>query len=98
MGRHFSQAQRNEVINLHINENYSTRYLAKEFNIARSTIQNWLQAYRLEHCLEPVANNRKGKNQKSFDPSKIMMIKKIKVQIEVLEAFQNELERWDQLD
>lgn len=38
MGKHFSQGQRNKIIDLHLNENYSTKRLAKDFNISRTTI------------------------------------------------------------
>lgn len=98
MGRHFSQEQRNKIIDLHINQSYSTRRLAEDFNIGRTTIQNWLRKYREELNLDPVSPTREIVSQNSVNPARVMMLEEIKMQMEVLEAFQNELERWDQQD
>ena len=98
MGRHFSLEQRNKIINLHINQSYSTRRLADEFNSGRTTIQNWLRKYREELNLDPVSSTRESVSHTSVNPARIMMLEEIKMQMEVLETFQKELERWDQQD
>jgi transposase len=44
----FRRQTRDEVIRLHIEEGQSTRALAKQFQLGRTTIQNWLRAHRNE--------------------------------------------------
>ncbi|MDF2501350.1 MAG: hypothetical protein K0Q77_2064 [Anaerosporomusa subterranea] len=40
--------QRNEIIKLHTECGYSTRFLANKYQIGRTTIQSWLRAYHNE--------------------------------------------------
>lgn len=95
MGKRFTSAQKGKIIDLHLHGGYSTRRLSSEFGISRSSIQNWLRTYRAETGETPLANNINKAAIKPGNASKIMMLEEIKMQIEVLETFQKELERWD---
>lgn len=95
MGKRFTSAQKAQIIDLHLNVGYSTRQLAKEFGVARATIQNWLRDYRNKTGENPLPNNKNKNNIPLGKASKIMMMNEIQMQIEVLETFQKELERWD---
>ena len=95
MGKRFTSAQKAQIIDLHLNNGYSTRQLVKEFGVSRTCIQNWLRSYREKVGDKPLNNNINKKQISSGKAAKLMMMNEIKMQIEVLETFQNELERWD---
>ncbi len=94
MGKRFTSVQKAQVIDLHLHGGYATRQLAKEFAISRACIQNWLKAYRKNTGTKPLPNNVNRRKVSSGKATKMMM-NEIKMQIEVLETFQSELERWD---
>jgi len=98
MGKRFTSAQKAQIMNLHLNGGCSTRHLSSEFGIARATIQNWLRDYREKTGEAPLPNNINKKTASFGNASRIVMMSEIQMQIEVLEAFQKELERWDVLE
>lgn len=77
MARRFTIIQRNEILDLHLNQGYSTRVLAKEFGIGRTTIQSWLRSYRKETGADPMPNNINGKPETKVQPAKQMMLNEI---------------------
>lgn len=46
MGKHLSQAEKDEIVGLHLVEGRPTRGLASELGISRSSILNWVRADR----------------------------------------------------
>lgn len=84
-----------EIIDKHINHGYSTRLLAQEYGIGRTTIQSWLRAYRTQTGDCPQPQNRKVVKEANETFIKQRMMNELKMQIDVLKSFQKELERWD---
>jgi len=95
MGSRYTHEQRKEIIKLHTQEGYSTRLLAKKYQIGRTTIQSWLRTYRIETGEAPEPQNRKVVKFSKEAVSKKLMLKEIEMQFSVLKSFQKELERWD---
>jgi transposase-like protein len=91
----YTNEQRKEIIRLHLEEGYSTRLLAKEYKIGRTTIQSWLRAYRNDTGEAPQPQNRKVVKRSKEAVLKKLMLKEIEMQLTVLKSFQNELEGWD---
>lgn len=95
MGSRYTNEQRKEIIKLHTEEGYSTRLLAKKYQIGRTTIQSWLRTYRNETGEAPEPQNRTVVKYPKEAVSKKLMLKEIEMQLSVLMSFQKELERWD---
>ncbi|MDR3584247.1 MAG: helix-turn-helix domain-containing protein [Desulfosporosinus sp.] len=95
MGSRYTNEQRKEIIKLHTKDGYSTRLLAKKYQIGRTTIQSWLRTYRNETGEAPEQQNRTVIKSSKEAVSKKKMLKEIEIQLSVLKSFQKELERWD---
>jgi len=93
MGRRLDQATKNEIIRLSYEESISTRSLAHQLKIGRTTIQNVLREYRTENNLQIRSN--KGLQQNHKKTQKDLLVKELEMQVAVLQSFLKELERWD---
>ena len=91
MGKHLSQQEKDEIVRLHIEDGRSTRSLAKEFNVSRGALLNWIRAARNSQAKRKAAGKRASMSQKEVDK----LIKELKMQIAVIQAFLQEYERWD---
>jgi len=87
--------QRTEIIKLHIECGYSTRFLANKYQIGRTTIQSWLRALRNETGEAPQSQIRSVVNCSKEAITKKKALKEIEMQLAVLLSFQKELKRWD---
>ncbi|MEN1762292.1 hypothetical protein [Anoxynatronum sibiricum] len=65
MGRRLEQATKNEIIRLSYEEKISTRALANQLKIGRTTIQSVLREYRTKNNLQIRSNQ--GLQQKLTD-------------------------------
>lgn len=95
MGRRLDQATKNEIIRLSYEERISTRSLANQLKIGRTTIQSVLREYRTENNLQ--IRNNKGLKQNNKKVEKDLLVKELEMQVAVLRSFLRELERWDTL-
>ncbi len=95
MGSRYTHEQRKEIIKLHTQEGYSTRLLARKYQIGRTTIQSWLRTYRNETGEAPELQNRTVVKYSQEAVAKKLMLKEIEMQLSVLKSFQKELERWN---
>lgn len=84
---------KNEIIRLHINEGYSTRALALQYQIGRTTVQNRLRDYRKKTNTEPQEAFRPT-SRHSTDYKHYELLNEINDQLAILNSFQKELERW----
>lgn len=95
MGVRYTNKQQKEIIKLHTEGGYSTRRLANEYQIGRTTIQSWLRSYRIETGEAPQPQSRNVVKYSKESLAKKDMLKEIEIQLAVLKSFQKELERWD---
>ncbi|MDW7671665.1 MAG: hypothetical protein SCK57_11275 [Bacillota bacterium] len=93
MGRRLDQDTKNEIIRLIYEEGISTRSLAHQMKIGRTTIQAVLRDYRTANGLKIRSN--KGLPQKNKNVEKDLLVKELEMQVAVLRSFLKELERWD---
>lgn len=93
MGRRLDQATKNEIIRLSYEDGISTRLLAHQLKIGRTTIQSVLREYRTENNLQIRSNKGFKKNNKKVE--KDLLVKELEMQVAVLRSFLKELERWD---
>ncbi len=91
MGKHLSQEEKDEIVRLHIEDDRSTRGLASEFGISRGAILNWICAARSRQAKCKLASRRTSMSHKEVDK----LIKELKMQVAVMQAFLREYERWD---
>ena len=93
MGRKLDQSTKDEIVRLNLEEGISTRVLAIRFKISRTTVQSCLRNYR------KVRNNNDQnstyKTRKKTLTPKDELVKQLKMQVDILQSFLKELERWD---
>lgn len=90
MKKHKTFEEREEILKLHIDKGYSTRFLSKEYNISRTTIQNWIRAYRKTNNLVYLPRKKaiiKGLHNDNAT------IKKLRAEIQILKSFLQQTER-----
>jgi transposase len=90
VAKHLTQDERDEILRLHYEEGLSTRYLAETYSISRSAIQNWLRADRRKRAQQRLAGRKKGSSKEAD-----RLIRELKMYVEVMQTFLQELERWD---
>lgn len=89
----YNRQFRDEIIRLHIEEGWSTRSLANEYGIGRTTIQSWLRSHR-DHTGTTPQQAMRPKTLKAPSVMHQKLLTEVNTQIDILNSFRKELGRW----